>query len=437
MEQTSHTSHTRSIRGHAWRLDHSVRRRAAESTRLRQRASEQTLLHKRRLTDDQSNLCDDTSTPPSSPFLSSSSTPIANETRDAHTISQHTQHIRGNQPVYPPNDPERQQNSRDDKNPHQSATDKDHPQSPSLHDSASALRAIFGLYSHDPQSLRQSAAYFRSILSIEHDAPISQVMSTGIVPRMIELAVHNDNNIRLDTLAALTNITMGSPETNANLLSLGILQCYALAIQSQMPDLIHRSIYGIGNIALDSLQHRQYILDNQFLPRLLHLLHSVYDQRLISRIVWAITCLLIDADPRTTSHVQDCMGIFDQGLASDQAIVYEAFVYCASSIALMNPRLGAMIVSPKRTQHFVFTLWNAKGSATEVRALDYLAAVIKVDPMRISIETIHHLIQRITIIVKTGKTMFTCAATRFVDSLINQPRLWAHQEIVSEQSSSL
>ena len=110
--------------------------------------------------------------------------------------------------------------------------------------------------------------WFRKVLSIDPDPPIDAILKSGVVPVMVGiLARVNSNNERLNTMLqyetawALSNLCSGESEYVQYLVDQGAVPCFVRLLYSGNEDIFEQASLALGNIAADSIQHRDAVIE--------------------------------------------------------------------------------------------------------------------------------------------------------------------------------
>ena len=121
---------------------------------------------------------------------------------------------------------------------------------------------IEGLHSEEAETRLAATASVRKLLSVEVDPPIDDVISSGVVPRLVELLSEAESpDQRFEAAWALTNIASGTSAQTTFVVEQGALRPFIQLLGSEDDNVREQGVWALGNIAGDSHRFRDMVLD--------------------------------------------------------------------------------------------------------------------------------------------------------------------------------
>ena len=146
------------------------------------------------------------------------------------------------------------------------------------------------IFSNDDKQRVDGVVMIRILLSQEREAPISQVVETGVIPRLISYIDPNENRnndrLRHESLWCLTNIASGPTEFVEKIVTLGAIDAICKVLQcTSNSEVASQAIWALGNIVGDDPKYGQQLLKVKsfFFPFLLFFVQRQQYRRWILR----------------------------------------------------------------------------------------------------------------------------------------------------------
>ena len=123
---------------------------------------------------------------------------------------------------------------------------------------------------------------FRNLLSTDSSSAINKVISAGLVPKFVELLLHDNNDIRFEAVCALTNITAGNSLQTKCVVEAGAVPVLVKMLSSTSENLQMNVVSCLDNIVVDGPEFRDLTLDHGVLSPLLKYVNNCFLSMLVT-----------------------------------------------------------------------------------------------------------------------------------------------------------
>jgi hypothetical protein len=171
---------------------------------------------------------------------------------------------------------------------------------------------IKGIYSHDPDTVLQSLVYIRKKLSQRNNPPIGQVVSTGIVPKILEYVSYiKYPKHQIEATWILTNMISGDSDTTCRIVNGTPIVNYMLkTLHTDNMELQDQAIWCLANIAGEKPIYCDQIIKLGGIDMLIQIVtkqirdYSSKHTRFLSTTVWALQNIFRDTNVPLDSGIK-------------------------------------------------------------------------------------------------------------------------------------
>jgi HEAT repeat protein len=148
------------------------------------------------------------------------------------------------------------------------------------------------LHSADATAQFNATQQFRKLLSIQENPPIQEVIQAGVVPRFVEyLKEVNRPELQFEAAWVLTNIASGSAIQTRCVVEHGALPIFVQLLQSPNDDVREQAVWALGNIAGDSPNFRDLVLQSGGLNPIMVVLRDSEKSSMMRNATWSLSNL--------------------------------------------------------------------------------------------------------------------------------------------------
>jgi len=128
---------------------------------------------------------------------------------------------------------------------------------------------VHGCFTDQVATQFECCQRIRKLLSAENNPPIREVIESGVVPKLIQFLQNSRyTKLQFEATWALTNIASGTVEHTSHVIRNGAIPILIGLLRSPCIEVCDQAVWALGNIAGDSPQCRNLVLDSHILQNL-------------------------------------------------------------------------------------------------------------------------------------------------------------------------
>ena len=184
-------------------------------------------------------------------------------------------------------------------------------------------RLLAAIHSTDRRLQLAAMCYFRMLLSIQENPPISEVIRCGVIPLFISfLRLKEDPALQFEACWALTNVVYGTSEQTKVVVRAGALPLLVKLLSCDNLDVREQAVWALRNIAADSIAHRDAVLDANALDPLVRCISTTHRLSMMCTGSMVLRNLCRGKPPPPLSQTQPALRLLSQLIysTSEEAI---------------------------------------------------------------------------------------------------------------------
>lgn len=179
--------------------------------------------------------------------------------------------------------------------PTQDSTDSDDSEKTTTQSLQSIVQ---NAYSSEPNVQLSAVQAARKLLSSDRNPPINDLISSGILPVLVECLTKDDEpSLQFEAAWALTNIASGTSQQTRAVVDAGAVPLFLQLLHAPQQNVQEQAVWALGNIIGDGPQCRDYVINLGAVKPLLDFINPNIPLPFLRNVAWVIVNLCRNKEP--------------------------------------------------------------------------------------------------------------------------------------------
>jgi hypothetical protein len=140
--------------------------------------------------------------------------------------------------------------------------------------------------SPDPEVQMLAVTQARKLLSSDRNPPIDDLISSGILPILVNCLESTNATLQFEAAWALTNIASGTSEQTRAVVQAGAVPHFLKLLDSQNMNVCEQAVWALGNIIGDGPHFRDYCIELGIVQPLLKFVAPEIPLNFLRNVTW-------------------------------------------------------------------------------------------------------------------------------------------------------
>jgi len=245
---------------------------------------------------------------------------------------------------------------------------------------------VKAINSSDSRKRYTATVEFRRMLSVEEQPPIQEVINSGVVPRLMKfLSFDDDYKLQFEAAWTITNIASGSTTHTKVIVDNGGISAFVKLLRSPNAEVQEQAVWALGNIAGDSPEYRDLVLQtNNSMHLLINILNSSQEPKItmLRNATWCMSNFCRGKPKPSFDKIQSCIPVIAKLLMQrDEEVLTDscwALSYITDDQTTGNQKIAAVIQQKDVCSRLIHLLQHGK-SSVQVPSLRTIGNIVTGD----------------------------------------------------------
>ncbi|KAJ6226137.1 importin alpha [Anaeramoeba flamelloides] len=192
------------------------------------------------------------------------------------------------------------------------------------------------------------------MLTVEDYPPIRQIIKSGAIPKLINFLQNSDDlEIQFNSAWALTNLATGNTTDTTNLVKHGIIPVLVDLVESKSEKIVLQAVWALGNIAADSIEHRDLVLKTRTIQQLSNIIKKSENIELLRKTNWTLSTLVQGDELPQWELIKDILPIFYNFLYTEDIELIKDSCIALGFFTMIKKPETLKIITLKFCKHLV------------------------------------------------------------------------------------
>ena len=171
------------------------------------------------------------------------------------------------------------------------------------YDKTNLIEIVVQAQSPDPEVKMSAVTHARKLLSSDRNPPIDDLISSGILPILVDCLNSPNSTLQFESAWALTNIASGTSDQTRAVVQAGAVPHFLDLLKSSNMNVCEQAVWALGNIIGDGPHFRDYCIELGIVEPLLKFVVPEIPLNFLRNVTWVMVNLCRSKDPPPSKQI--------------------------------------------------------------------------------------------------------------------------------------